>query len=182
MTNKIICWVKETNRDVVCSKTERANFSLIALSVRYSYAYFAFQNMTGNAIRCSVARFFNHNCWVPINNVSKKQTKFACILQRRQLLKLFDASNHNEVKLFPLVIRFFSAKVKVNIRFLVLRSMPSETSEQIMNFILLGMEENVLNLQQLTLFRADNGPVNFGGSNQGRKNRKKKVNDIFNIP
>ena len=32
------------------------------------------------------------------------------------------------------------------------------------------MEENDLDLQQLTSFCADNAPVNFGGSNQGGKN------------
>ena len=48
--------------------------------------------------------------------------------------------------------------------------MPGETSEQIMNFILLSIEENELDLQQLTSFCVDNAPVNFGGSNQGGKN------------
>ena len=81
-----------------------------------------------------------------------------------------DASNHNEVKLFPLVIRFFSAKAGINVRLLDLRSMPGETSEQIMNFIVSTVEENDLDLQQLTSFCADNAPVNFGGSNQGGKN------------
>ena len=81
-----------------------------------------------------------------------------------------DASNHNKMKLFPLVIRFFSAKVGINVRLLDLRSMPGETSEQIVNFIISSMEENDLDLQQLTSFCADNAPVNFGGSNQGGKN------------
>ena len=48
--------------------------------------------------------------------------------------------------------------------------MPGETSEQIMHFILSSMEENELNMQQLTSFCADNAPVNFGGSNLGGKN------------
>ena len=81
-----------------------------------------------------------------------------------------DASNHNEMKLFPLVIRFFSAKLGINVRLLDLRSMPGETSEQIENFIISSVEENDLDLQQLTSFCADNAPKNFGGSNQGGKN------------
>ena len=81
-----------------------------------------------------------------------------------------DASNHNEVKLFPLVIRFFNAKAGVTVRLLDLRAMPGEASEQIMNFILSSMKENELDLQLLTSFCADNAPVNFGGCNQGRKN------------
>ena len=76
-----------------------------------------------------------------------------------------DASSHNEVKLFPLVIRCFNAKAEVNERLLDIRSMPGETSEQIINFILSSMEENGLDLQQSTSFCTDNAPVNFGGSN-----------------
>jgi len=79
-----------------------------------------------------------------------------------------DASNHKEVKLFPLVIRFFSAKVRVKVRLLDLRSLPRETAEQIMNFFLLSTKKK-LDLQQLTSFCADNAPVNFGGSNQAEK-------------
>ena len=69
----------------------------------------------------------------------------------------------------PLVITFFSAKTGVNVSLLDLQSMPGETSEQIMNFILWSNEENELDVQQLTSFCADNAPVNFGGSNQGGK-------------
>ena len=84
---------------------------------------------------------------------------------------LVDASNHNEVKLFPLVIWFFSTiKAGVNVRLLDLRSMPDKILEQILNFILSSMEGNELGLQQLSSFCADNAPVNFGGSNQGGKN------------
>ena len=81
-----------------------------------------------------------------------------------------DASNHNEVKLFPLVIRFFNVKAGVTVRLLDLRAMPGETSEQIMNFILSSVKENKLDLRLLTSFCADNAPVNFGGCIQGGKN------------
>ena len=81
-----------------------------------------------------------------------------------------DASNHNEVKLFPLVIRFFNVKAGVTVCLLDLRAMPGETSEQIMNFILSSVKENELDLQLLTSFYADNAPVNFGGCIQGGKN------------
>lgn len=81
-----------------------------------------------------------------------------------------DASNHKEIKLFPLVIRFFTAKVGVKVRLLDLRSMPGETSEQIFNFILSSIKDNGLNLKHMTSFCADNAPVNFGGCNQRGKN------------
>ena len=63
-----------------------------------------------------------------------------------------DASNHNELKLFPLVIRFFNAKVGVRVRLLNLRSMPNETSQQIIDFILTSLQENDLDLKRLTSF------------------------------
>jgi len=50
-------------------------------------------------------------------------------LGEQPFLISIDASNHNEVKLFPLVIRFFSAKVGVRVRILDLRSMPCETTD-----------------------------------------------------
>ncbi|XP_076812013.1 zinc finger protein 862-like [Clavelina lepadiformis] len=81
-----------------------------------------------------------------------------------------DASNHNEVKLFPLVIRFFNAKVGVRVRLLDLRSMPGETSAQITNFILSSIQENGLDMKQLSSFSADIAPVNFGGSQHSGKN------------
>ena len=85
-----------------------------------------------------------------------------------------DTSNHNEVKLFPLVVRFFSAKVGVRVRILDLRSMPCKRSQQIMNFICSSLEENGLKLENITSFCADNAPVNFGGWQQ------KEKNNVFN--
>ena len=80
-----------------------------------------------------------------------------------------DASNHNELKLFPLVIRFFNAKVGVRVRLLNLRSMPNETSQQIIDFILKSLQ-NDRDLKRLTSFCADNAPVNFGGSQLSGQN------------
>ena len=62
------------------------------------------------------------------------QTKMLSDLGTQPFSISVDASNHKEVKLFPLVIRFFSAKTGVNVHLLDLQSMPGETSEQIMNF------------------------------------------------
>ena len=55
-----------------------------------------------------------------------------------------DASNHDELKLFPLVIRYFNAKVGVRVRLLDLQSLPSESSSQIVNFISKSLQENSL--------------------------------------
>ena len=83
-----------------------------------------------------------------------------------------NASNHNEVKLFPLVVRFFNTKVGVQVRILDLGSMPCETSQQIVNFICSSLKENGLKLENMTSFCADYAPVNFGGWQQkGKKQR-----------
>ena len=63
------------------------------------------------------------------------QTKMLSVLGTQPFSISVDASNRKEVKLFPLVIRFFSAKTRVNVRLLDLKLMPGETSEQIMNKI-----------------------------------------------
>ena len=63
------------------------------------------------------------------------QTKMLSDLGTQPFSISVDASNQKEVKLFPLVIRFFSAKTRVNVRLLDIQSMPGETSEQIMNKI-----------------------------------------------
>ena len=81
-----------------------------------------------------------------------------------------DASNHNLLKLFPLVIRFFNAEVGVQVLLLNLRSMPSETSQQIIDFIHTSLQENDLDVKQLTSFCADNASVNLGGSQLNGKN------------
>ena len=41
--------------------------------------------------------------------------------------------------------------------------MPNETSQQIIDFIHTSLQENNLDLKQLTCFCADNTPINFGG-------------------
>ena len=47
--------------------------------------------------------------------------------------------------------------------------MTGEILEQIMNLIISSVEENDLDLHQLTSFCADNAPLNFEGSNLGGK-------------
>lgn len=42
-----------------------------------------------------------------------------------------DSSNHGNVKMFPLVIRFFTKEDGLQFRLLDLESLPGETSEQV---------------------------------------------------
>ena len=48
--------------------------------------------------------------------------------------------------------------------------MPSETSQQIIDFILTSLQKNDLDLKRLTSFCADKEPVNFGGSQLSGEN------------
>ena len=104
-------------------------------------------------------------------NKETKMRKSRTTLMEKTLFSVsVNASNHNELKLFPLVIRFFNAKVVVRVRLLNLRSMPNETSQQIMDFILTCLQENDLDVKRLTSFCADNAPVNFGESQMSGQN------------
>ena len=84
------------------------------------------------------------------------------------------ASNHNQLKLFLLVIRFFNAKVGVQV--LNLRSMPSETLQQIIDFIHTSLQENDFLCRQDTrklwrsFFCANKTPVNFADSQLSGQN------------
>ena len=48
--------------------------------------------------------------------------------------------------------------------------MPNETSQQIIDFIHTSLQDNDLDLKQMTSFCADNAPVNFGGSQLSGQN------------
>jgi len=71
---------------------------------------------------------------------------------------------------FSLGYQVFSAKIGVRVRIPDLRSMPCETSRQIVSFICSSLGENGLRLENVTSFCADNAPVNFGGRQQTGKN------------
>lgn len=80
-----------------------------------------------------------------------------------------DSFNHYEVKLIPLVIRFFTVENGVRVCILDLRSMPRGATEDITNFIFAATQEDAFDLKQLT-FCADNALVNFGGPKHDGQN------------
>ena len=101
-----------------------------------------------------------------------------------------DASNHKEIKLFPLVIRyvfclnfvtlnylrFFTAAKGVQVRLLDMRNLPGEDSQLVADFISQILDKHGLKWQNLVSFCADNAPVNFGGPlMQGPNNVFKKL-------
>uniref|UniRef100_A0A914WM39 Uncharacterized protein n=2 Tax=Plectus sambesii TaxID=2011161 RepID=A0A914WM39_9BILA len=95
-----------------------------------------------------------------------------------------DASNHKEIKLFPLVIRYFTASKGVQVRLLDMESLPGEDSTMVANFIAQVLGKHQLQFENLVSFCADNAPVNFGGpqlagpNNVFKKLQEKKKNLI----
>ena len=85
-----------------------------------------------------------------------------------------DASNHKDLKLFPILVRYFNANTGVNVKILQFVSLPGETSELISESIFKILEEHGLKAK-LVAYCADNTNTNFGGaSRKGTKNVRKK--------
>lgn len=80
-----------------------------------------------------------------------------------------DASNHGAVKMFPVIVRYFSVSSGVNVKLLNFTAEKGETSEIIYN--LLESTSKSYNILEKTIaFCADNAPVNFGGITRGGSN------------
>ena len=81
-----------------------------------------------------------------------------------------DASNHKDVKLFPVIIRYFLPLSGVKIKILDMQSLPGETAETICNFLLNSLQRHGLT-EKVVGFCADNANTNFGGlQRRGRNN------------
>lgn len=72
-----------------------------------------------------------------------------------------DASNHKEIKMFPILLRYFLPLEGVKIRLIELNSLPGETSEQIFNMLEAAWTRWNVD-KKLNGFAADNAPINFG--------------------
>uniref|UniRef100_A0A914HQG9 HAT C-terminal dimerisation domain-containing protein n=1 Tax=Globodera rostochiensis TaxID=31243 RepID=A0A914HQG9_GLORO len=84
-----------------------------------------------------------------------------------------DASNHKTTKLFPLVLRFFTAKNGIETRLLDLEALAGETSAQVFDWIKKILDKHQLQIDNLVAFCADNTPANFGTANHTG------VNNVF---
>ena len=76
-----------------------------------------------------------------------------------------DASNHAELKTFPIIVRYFNNKGVQN-KLLDFVNQDSEKSKDVADMILNIVSENELNMENMIAFCADNAPVNFGGVNR----------------
>lgn len=73
-----------------------------------------------------------------------------------------DASNHGNVKTFPLIVRYFDAEVGVCTKLLAFYDLPGETSKEIAESLKRILSSNGLSLDNVTAYSADNASVNFG--------------------
>lgn len=102
-------------------------------------------------------------------------------LEKAQFITMStDASNHKELKMFPILIRYFLPTEGVKTRLIELQNLPGETGEQI--FAMLEAAWSKWNIQnKMIAYCADNAPVNFGSVDRtGDKNVFKRMQDVFN--
>ena len=89
-----------------------------------------------------------------------------------------DASNHKELKNFPIIIRYLSVD-GLAIKLLDFANLPGETSAIIFEYLKSCLENNNLDPAKLVAFSADNANVNFGGaSQQGQNNVFSKLKNF----
>lgn len=104
-------------------------------------------------------------------------------LQDVNFLTVFtDASNHKDIKLFPIVIRYFDQIEGIQLKLLDCVSLPGETSEIVATAVSDTLEKYKLEAK-VAAFCADNAPINFGGlQRRGTNNVFSKLKDSVNKP
>lgn len=80
-----------------------------------------------------------------------------------------DASNHGNIKLFPVLVRYFLPRVGVCVKVLDITSEDGETSIIISNLISSAADKYDLKTK-IVGFCGDNAKVNFGGETRGGEN------------
>lgn len=85
-----------------------------------------------------------------------------CDLEKAAFISIStDASNHKEIKIFPVLVRYFDYKTGVNIKILELKSLPGETSAIVNDHLTDCLTKNGLAGKVVGLC-ADNTNSNFG--------------------
>jgi len=91
--------------------------------------------------------------------------RFLFELNGRKFSLSTDASNHGDVKVFPLLIRY-SVRGNIKNRLLELASLPGEKATQISELIIASLQKYEVPLDNFIGFCADNANTNFGGNLQ----------------
>lgn len=93
---------------------------------------------------------------------------------------LTDASNHGNIKMFPVLVRYFDQHEGVNVRMIEFSNEKGSTSDIIFNLLQKSLETYNIK-EKLVGFCGDNENTNFGGINRGGENnvffRLKSIND-----
>ncbi|XP_053967833.1 uncharacterized protein LOC128869326 [Anastrepha ludens] len=88
---------------------------------------------------------------------------------------LIDTSNRKDVKILPIMVRYFSFKSGVKTKLLQINSIPGETSDIILEYVSTAIQKYSLS-EKVVALSADNTNTNFGGvSRQGQKNVYRKL-------
>jgi hypothetical protein len=87
-----------------------------------------------------------------------------CDMEKATIISvLTDASNHKEIKIFPVLVRYSDCKTGVKIKILELKSLPGETAVVISDYLSDCLTENGLAGKVVGLC-ADDTNSNFGGA------------------
>lgn len=90
-----------------------------------------------------------------------------------------DASNHRNIKLFPVLVRYFTEAEGVKIRIIELTSADGETSEIIVGLLKTAIEKFGIQ-QKMAGFCGDNASCNFGNRERtGTENAFYKLNQLY---
>jgi hypothetical protein len=93
-----------------------------------------------------------------------------CDLVKAEFISvLTNASSHKEIKIFPMIIRYFDYKTGVKVKVLELKSLPGETSLVVSEYLSDCPTENGL-VGKVVGLCADNMNSNFGGDERKGKN------------
>lgn len=112
-------------------------------------------------------------CQAIVTNVFARHAKDMLMddLEKCNFVSVYtDASNfHGNIKLFPVLVRYFHPLTGVHVKALDITSQPGETSTIITELILAAAGKYQLK-EKIVCFCADNAKVNFGGETRGGTN------------
>ncbi|KAK8770505.1 hypothetical protein V5799_013028 [Amblyomma americanum] len=91
-------------------------------------------------------------------------------LQEAKFISVFcDPSNHKDLKVLPIMVRYFTAAAGVQTKLLEINTLPGKTSAMVSQYIMDALEANQVT-SKLVAFSADNANCNFGGAARNGKN------------
>ena len=103
-------------------------------------------------------------------------------LNKSSFISIFcDASNHGNIKVFPILIRFYDPDAGVRVKLLELKSLSGESSDLVSSYILEAVRSFELS-RKIVAFCADNTNSNFGGcSRRGTNNVFTKLKNEIGV-